>query len=308
MQKRILYTLSILTSLIFIFTSCNDDATKIVPDFNAHQYSSTNKEIAINFTDLSNIEAQEWIWTFEGGTPAVSYERDPVVSYSEAGTYNVTLTIRTTSGTKEITKFDYINIGDFYNSTWADIYITHNGQNKIAPVDETILLANIGAPKISYYAETSGLTSTRNQIGLLIYWNEDIILDDRSLFWDFTINDIFVFINFKNYGSDNFSSITVNLGDPEYKITDDITIPNDGEWKATGYYDAWDAMEIVANFENLDGFVSWTEGVHFDLLWEVNQGLDLLYDGSKNNKKSVAKSKKLRANGAKPIKQTGVKR
>lgn len=307
MRNTFLYTTILLSSLTLLFVSCDDEIEKRA-DFNAHNYSSTNHEIKIAFTDLSTIEAEEWIWNFEGGTPAISYERDPIVTYNEAGTFDVTLTIRTTRGSKEFTRFDYINIGDFYNPTWADIYITHNGRNKIAPIDETILLENIGSPKISYYAETSGLTADGEQIGLLIYWDENIYLNDRDLYWDFIIDDIFVFLNFKNDGSDNFSSFTANLGDPEYELTDYVTIPNDEMWHATGYYDAWSDMEIVAYFENLYGFVSWEEGVHFDLPWELTQGVDLWYDGSKSTFKAQSKSKSMRNNGAKPIISAGAKR
>ena len=101
----------------------------------------------------------------------------------------------------------------------------------------------------------------------------------------------------------------MNWDDPEYEIIDYITIPNNGLWYSTGYYDAWDFMEIRALINNNpNDYVRWTEGTHFELLWVVNQGLDLWYDGSKSNLKSKTKSKSLRNNVAKPLKQSGVKR
>lgn len=304
MKTKITYII-ILT--LFAFTSCIDDDNDVV-DFTASQYSSTNHEISIAFFDRSSFNAIEYMWEFEGGTPQVSYEKNPIVSYTEAGTYDVTLTIKTNNGYKEVTMFDYINIGDFYNPTWADIYITQNSQTKVVGIDETILLANIGRPVISYYAETSGLTAQGNQIGLLIYWDENVYLNDRDLYWDFIIDDIFVFLNFKNDGTDNFSSITANLGDSDYEITDNVIIPNDKALHSTGYYDAWSDMEIVAYFENTNGFVSWVEGVHFDLLWELTQGVDLWYDGSKSTFKAQSKSKSMRKNGSKPLVSSGAKR
>ncbi|PLX12631.1 MAG: hypothetical protein C0597_12860 [Marinilabiliales bacterium] len=301
------------TSLAFIIilSSCEKPEPPS-PDFYANEYSSTNKEITIAFTDISTDNPQEWIWTFEGGTPSISYERDPIVTYNEAGTFNVTLTVRNGDGSREITKYDYINIGDFYNPTWADIYITHNSEDKMVPVDDYILLSNIDNPVISYYAETSGYFTyggaTDIPVGLLIYWNSNVNLDE-AVYWDFIIEDYFVFINVQNYGPDDLTPLIVNWGDTDYEIIDYITIPNDGLWRSTGYYDAWDFMEIRAYFENdPNTYVEWIEDYHFDLLWVVNQGLDLWYDGSKSNLKSKVKSKDLRKNGAKPIKQSGVKR
>ncbi len=304
MQKIYFISILFLTSVLLVNTSCQKEDSLPKPDFIANHYSSTNKEITIAFTDMSSNDAEEWIWAFEGGTPAISYDRDPIVTYNSAGTFNVTLTVRNSHGTKEITKVDYINIGDFLNPTWADIQITHNSQNKVVAVDDNILLAEIETPVISYYAETYGKASDGNQIGLLIFWNESLNLNN-GLYWDFIIEDIFVFINIQNYGPDNFYPLTVNWGDPEYEITDNITIPNDGLWKSTGYYDAWDFMKIRAFFEsNSDIHVEWEEDIHFDLLWAVNQGLDLWYDGSKSTLKSKAKSKNLRET-AKQIKQSG---
>ncbi len=307
MRKIYFISILLLTSVLLTNTSCRKEDNLPKPDFIANHYSSTNKEITIAFTDMSSNDAEEWIWTFEGGIPAISYDRDPIITYNSAGTFNVTLTVRNTHGTREITKFDHINIGDFFNPTWADIHIIHNSQNKVVAVDDTILLAEIETPIINYYAETYGQTNEGNQIGLLIYWNESLNLNN-GLYWDFIIDDIFVFINVQNEGPDNFYPFTVNFGEPEYEITDNITIPNDGLWKSTGYYDAWDYMKIRAFFEsNPDIHVEWEENYHFDLLWVVNQGLDLWYDGSKSTLKSEVKTKNLREI-AKPIIQSGSER
>ena len=244
--------LSIISPLIIVvlsllLNSCEEFKPPF-PDFYASEYASTNKEITVAFTDYSTENPQEWFWVFEGGTPSVSYKRDPIVTYDSPGTYNVTLSVRNENGTKEVTKYDYISIGDFYNPTWTDIYITHNSENKIVPIDDYILLANIGGPVIDYYAETSGLTNVGEQIGLLIFWEESLNLDE-SLYWDFVVDDYFVFIDVQNYGPDDFYPLYVNWNDPEYEIVDYITIENDGLWKSTGYYDAWDFMEIRAFFK-----------------------------------------------------------
>lgn len=79
-----------------------------VADFVADQVV-VNEGETVAFTDLSTNSPNVWQWTFEGGTPATSTEENPVVMYTEAGTYNVTLTAANAAGnSQEMTKVDYI--------------------------------------------------------------------------------------------------------------------------------------------------------------------------------------------------------
>jgi len=52
----------------------------------------------VNFTDLSSGSPTSWLWSFPGGSPANSSSANPNVSYSTAGTYNVTLTVTNSYG------------------------------------------------------------------------------------------------------------------------------------------------------------------------------------------------------------------
>ncbi|MGQ1788178.1 LamG-like jellyroll fold domain-containing protein [Saccharicrinis sp. GN24d3] len=60
---------------------------------------------SVNFTDLSGNAPTSWAWTFTGGTPASSNMANPTVSYADAGTYNVSLTVTNAQGndTKTVT-------------------------------------------------------------------------------------------------------------------------------------------------------------------------------------------------------------
>lgn len=68
----------------------------------------------ITFTDLSyNADVDpswNWNWSFPGGTPSTSNDQNPVISYSEPGTYAVTLTITNSAGSSSKTKTNYIHI------------------------------------------------------------------------------------------------------------------------------------------------------------------------------------------------------
>ena len=67
---------------------------------------------AVQFTDYSTGGATEWLWEFEGGTPATSTEQNPSVTYNNTGEFDVTLTVTGPSGSNTMTKENYINVMD----------------------------------------------------------------------------------------------------------------------------------------------------------------------------------------------------
>lgn len=62
------------------------------------------------FTDLSYNGVTARQWTFEGGTPSVSTENYPVVTYDTPGNFNVTLTVSNASGSETVTKANLVHI------------------------------------------------------------------------------------------------------------------------------------------------------------------------------------------------------
>ncbi len=84
---------------------------KPVANFTA---SSTNVTVggSVTFTDNSTNNPTSWSWTFVGGTPSSSTQQNPVITYSSAGTYAVTLNATNAQGTGTITKNAYITVAD----------------------------------------------------------------------------------------------------------------------------------------------------------------------------------------------------
>jgi len=58
--------------------------------------------LTVQFTNESSASATELEWSFPGGTPATSTEENPVVTYSEGGSYSVSLTATNEIGTETI--------------------------------------------------------------------------------------------------------------------------------------------------------------------------------------------------------------
>lgn len=66
---------------------------------------------SVNFTDLSANLPTGWSWTFTGGSPATSTIQNPSnITYSTAGTYDVTLVATNAAGSDSITKTAYITV------------------------------------------------------------------------------------------------------------------------------------------------------------------------------------------------------
>lgn len=77
-------------------------------------FTADPKEItegdAIVFSDNSTNTPTSWQWTFNGGTPATSTEKNPKVVYEAEGTYSVTLSVTNEFGSDEITYENYITV------------------------------------------------------------------------------------------------------------------------------------------------------------------------------------------------------
>jgi|GEM_PF-1263882 PKD repeat protein len=81
-----------------------------VADFSAN-VTTTAVGGEVIFTDESTGNPTSWVWTFEGGDPATySGQNPPAVTYNEAGTYDVTLTVTNEYGESTEVKSDYITV------------------------------------------------------------------------------------------------------------------------------------------------------------------------------------------------------
>ncbi|MBS4057335.1 MAG: PKD domain-containing protein [Bacteroidales bacterium] len=65
-------------------------------------------EMVYTFQDLSENSPEVWTWTFDAGTPGTSVEQNPVVTYTEDGEYDVSLTVSNMFGEDTETKLGYV--------------------------------------------------------------------------------------------------------------------------------------------------------------------------------------------------------
>jgi PKD repeat protein len=80
-----------------------------IASFNAEQMSiGENQELTFNNT--TKYFPDSLVWYFEGGTPAISHEESPVVSYAKAGNYMVSLVAFNKFGKDSVAYENYISV------------------------------------------------------------------------------------------------------------------------------------------------------------------------------------------------------
>ncbi len=68
--------------------------------------------LTVQFVDQSSGMPQHWYWTFPGGMPATSTDPNPVVTYAEAGVYDVSLEVTNLAGSHMLVQTSYIVVAD----------------------------------------------------------------------------------------------------------------------------------------------------------------------------------------------------
>ncbi|MBR9919974.1 MAG: PKD domain-containing protein [Bacteroidetes bacterium] len=81
----------------------------------------------VTFYDQSIGEPGSWDWSFPGGTPATSTNRNPTVTYNTPGTYSVSLTISSPNGPQTLTIPGYINVSPAGGSDFFYLQGFENG-------------------------------------------------------------------------------------------------------------------------------------------------------------------------------------
>ncbi len=111
--------------------------TPPVPAIGANQNSGC-LPFSVQFTDQSAGNPISWEWIFQSGTPATSTDQNPLVSYSAAGTYDVTLKVTNIFGTATQVFPAYITVqaapipGFTFVANQTTVSFTSTSQNGIS--------------------------------------------------------------------------------------------------------------------------------------------------------------------------------
>ena len=111
-QRNILTTTSnlALTGVLNCATEFTSDMVEVCPGY------------TVSFEDESYNGICTWDWSFPGGVPSTSNERNPTVIYNTPGTFDVTLTVANDTGQATISKQDYITVSTAANLPYSESF------------------------------------------------------------------------------------------------------------------------------------------------------------------------------------------
>jgi len=108
----------------------------------------------VTFTDISTGSPTSWSWSFPGGTPSTSNLQNPTVTYSTAGTYNVSLTATNSAGSDTETKNSLITVRAKPVVTLTPTNVTCSGNTNGS------ITASVSSGQTPYsYVWTTGVTT-----------------------------------------------------------------------------------------------------------------------------------------------------
>ena len=118
--------------------------------------TSGNVPLTVAFTDTSTGTPTSWSWSF--GDKTSSTEKNPVHTYSKAGKYTVTLTVRNAAGSNPVTKSSYINVGALPKAPTASFSASSTSGN--APLKVQFTDTSTGTPTSWNWSFGDGTSST----------------------------------------------------------------------------------------------------------------------------------------------------
>uniref|UniRef100_UPI003217CB69 PKD domain-containing protein n=1 Tax=uncultured Draconibacterium sp. TaxID=1573823 RepID=UPI003217CB69 len=103
------------TKAVYNYIQVNDPVISPVADFTADNTAITEGQ-EVMFQDKSKNNPVAWNWIFQGGTPATSNLKNPIVKYNSANNYRVTLTVTNDAGEDTKIVDNYIQVEEYIPS------------------------------------------------------------------------------------------------------------------------------------------------------------------------------------------------
>ncbi|MEO6189302.1 MAG: PKD domain-containing protein, partial [Saprospiraceae bacterium] len=82
--------------------------------------------LVVKFTNMST-NGTSYKWSFPGGTPSISIDKDPIIVYNSAGTFNVELVVINPKCSTKLEKINYIYVKDKPKNVFFNFGAANNG-------------------------------------------------------------------------------------------------------------------------------------------------------------------------------------
>ena len=132
---------------------CNNSVNPPLARFEADVTEACNAPLRVRFDNTSR-NATSYQWTFQGGNPATSTEKNPTVNYATSGNFTVTLVATSSVGSSTETKTNYIKVGNGID------YAVNLGADKVVCQGESVTLDAGNIANATYTWNTGQTTQT----------------------------------------------------------------------------------------------------------------------------------------------------
>jgi len=171
---------------------------------------------SVSFTDLTTENPTSWSWSFDGGTPAISTDQNPTVTYNSVGIFNVSLTATNAGGSDTETKTGYIEVWD-----GSVTYCTAGGNNWSTEWIEGVDFGSFSNPSgASGYSDfTSQVINVENELTYTVILDPGFSGRSRREFWR-------VWIDYN--GDGDFTDLgeeVIAANGKKNQVTASVTIP-----------------------------------------------------------------------------------
>ena len=177
MKKTIeIYKVVILSIYVGLCSCAREEAIPVTVDF-SYEVFQNDLSVPVQLVLFNDTEgADDFEWTFEGGTPSQSIGRNPgVVTYNESGTYTIELSAANRDGSSDMKKIEV----EFFPNLEVNFEVV-SIDNNFSPARFSLLNTSKGASDFSWFFEGgSPTTSVSREPGEIIFHEpgeHDIIL------------------------------------------------------------------------------------------------------------------------------------
>jgi|GEM_PF-2662513 len=185
----------------------------------------------VKFRDKSGNNPSTYSWDLPGGDPGTSSEQNPSVTYSSAGTYEVTLEVTNAYGSDEQTKSGFITVGgsDYTPSTAWQVYTNGDVVHEILEEGDSLWVATSGG-LVLLNTQTGSRTIYNTSNSALEANNiSDVDMDGAGTKWIGTDGGGLVSLN-----NGNWSVYNAGNSDFEYNSVTQVEVDDEGVvWFAT---------------------------------------------------------------------------
>lgn len=142
-------------------------------DFFANNASCEGR--SVQFYNTTGFGGQSVVWHFPGGTPSISTANNPVVTYSSAGNFDVSLVATNANGSDSIHRASYISIT---TSVTPSVTLTSNATTICEGEDITFYAAEINggtSPEYDWFVNGTQRTLTGDTVLITGLTNNDTV-------------------------------------------------------------------------------------------------------------------------------------